>query len=105
MRKNIIEEDLRMAHILYKYIEKAMSEAVYEKIDDNEYAGRIPSCPGVIAFATTLEECKQELLSVLEDWILLGLRFGHPLPVVGGIDPNREISMRMEIVNEPMGAV
>jgi hypothetical protein len=39
-----------------------------------------------------LEECKCELLSVFEDWILVGLRFGDPLPVVGGIDPNREIS-------------
>lgn len=105
MRKNIIEEDLRMAHVLYKYIEKAMSEAVYEKIDYDEYSGRIPSCPGVIAFAPTLEECKQELLSVLEDWILLGLRHGHPLPVVGGIDPNHEINMRLEIVNEQMGTV
>jgi predicted RNase H-like HicB family nuclease len=105
MMKNIIEEDLRMAHILYKYIEKAMSEVVYEKIDDNEYAGRIPSCSGVIAFAATLEECKQELLSVLEDWILLGLRYGHPLPVVGGIDPNREISIRMETVNDQMATV
>jgi predicted RNase H-like HicB family nuclease len=105
MRKNIIEEDLRMAHVLYKYIEKAMSEAVYEQIDDNEYAGRIPSCTGVIAFAPTLEECKTELLSVLEDWILLGLRFGHQLPVVGGIDPNGEISMRMESINEQMATV
>lgn len=77
-----------------KYIEKAMSEAVYGKIDDDEYAGRIPSCLGVIAFAPTLEECRQELLSVFKDWILLGLRFGHQLPVVGGIDPNYEINMR-----------
>lgn len=105
MKKNIIEEDLHMAHVLYKYIEKAMSESLYEEIDDNKYAGRIPSCPGVIAFASTLEECKQELLSVLEDWILLGLRHGHPLPIVGGIDPNHEISIRMETYNEQMGAV
>ncbi len=52
-----------------KYIEKAMSEVVYEKIDDNEYTGRIPSCLGVIAFVPTLEECRQEVLSVLKDWI------------------------------------
>lgn len=72
---NMIEEDIHMA-----YIKSAMSEAVYEKIGDNEYAGKIPSCWGVISFAPTLEECKEELLSVLEDWILVGLRFGHPLP-------------------------
>ncbi len=78
-----------MWHILYKYIEKAMSEAVYEKIDD-EYVGKIPCCWGIIAFASTLEKCKDELLSVLEDWILVGIRLGHPLPVVGGIDPNKD---------------
>ncbi len=77
-----------MVHILYKYIENAMSEAVYEKIDDNEYSGRIPSCTGVITFAATLEECEQELLSVLEDWVLLGLRHGHILPIIRDIDPN-----------------
>jgi predicted RNase H-like HicB family nuclease len=77
-----------------KYVENAMLEAVYEKIDDNEYAGRISSCLGVIAFAPTLEECRQELLSVLKDWILLGLRFGHRLPAIRGIDPNDDICMR-----------
>lgn len=83
---NMIEEDIHMA-----YITNAMSEAVYEKIGDNEYAGKIPSCWGVISFAPTLEECKEELLSVLEDWILVGLRFGHPLPAVGDIDMNKEL--------------
>ena len=68
-------------HVTYApYITKVMSEAIYKKIDNNEYAGKIPSCWGVIAFAPTLEECKEELLSVLEDWILVGLRFGHQLP-------------------------
>jgi len=79
----MIEEDIHMA----------MSEAIYEKTDDNEYIGKIPCCWGVIAFAPTLEKCKDELLSVLEDWILVGLRLGHPLPVVGGIDHNKELSL------------
>ena len=87
--QDMIEEDLHMAHILYKYIEKAMSEAVYEKLDENEYVGKIPCCWGVIAFASTLEECKDESLLVLEDWILVGLRLGHSLPVVGRIDLNK----------------
>jgi hypothetical protein len=92
IRSNMIKKDIHMAYILYKYVGKAMSEAVYEKIGKDKYAGKIPSCWGVIAFAPTLEECKCELLSVLEDWILVGLRFGDPLPIVGGIDPNCEIS-------------
>jgi len=101
----MIEEDLHMAYKLYKYIERAMSEAVYEKLDENEYVGKIPCCWGVIAFAPTLEKCKDELLSVLEDWILVGLRLGHPLPVVGGIDLNKELSLTKEPIHEQMGAV
>ena len=76
--------------ILTSYVEQAMSEAVYDKLDDGTFAGRIPPCKGVFAFGTTLRECQDDLHSILEDWILLGLKLGHPLPVIAGIDLNRE---------------
>lgn len=62
----------------------------YDKLEDGTYAGRIPDCPGVIAFGGSLRECESELPSTLEDWILLGLQMGHPLPVLAGIDLNKE---------------
>ena len=31
-----------------------LAHAVYEKLDDGTYAGKIPQCTGVIAFGTTL---------------------------------------------------
>jgi len=43
-----------------------------------------------VAFGNTLNECEQELRSTLEDWILVGLKWGHSLPVIGGIDPNKQ---------------
>jgi len=43
-----------------------------------------------VAFSETLRGCEAELQSVLEDWILLGLKLGHHLPVMEGIDLNRE---------------
>jgi predicted RNase H-like HicB family nuclease len=67
-----------------------MAEAVYDKLEDGTFAARIPPCKGVTAFGNTLRECENELHSVLEDWILVGLRLEHPLPVIGGIDLNRE---------------
>jgi len=67
-----------------------MAQAVYDKLEDGSFAGRIPPCKGVVAFGTTLRECEDELHSTLEDWILIGLKLGHPLPVVAGIDLNRE---------------
>jgi len=39
---------------------------------------------------TTLRECEDGLRSTLEEWILLGLKLGHALPVVGHIDLNKE---------------
>jgi hypothetical protein len=38
----------------------------------------------------TLEACREELQSTLEDWLLLGLQLGHKLPVIEGINLNRK---------------
>ncbi|MBM4351531.1 MAG: type II toxin-antitoxin system HicB family antitoxin [Deltaproteobacteria bacterium] len=76
--------------MLSEYVERGMAQAVYDKLEDGTFAGRIPLCKGVVAFGNTLSECEDELHSVLEDWILVGLKLGHPLPVIGGIDLNKE---------------
>ena len=65
-----------------------MAHAVYDKLEDGTYAGRIPPCPGVTALASTLRECEEQLQAVLEEWILLGLRLQHPLPVLGDLNLN-----------------
>ena len=77
-------------YILSEYVHRAMEQAVYDKLEDGTFASRIPDCPGVVAFATTLRECEEELRSTLEEWILLGLKLRHHLPVVGSIDLNKE---------------
>jgi predicted RNase H-like HicB family nuclease len=68
--------------ILTDYVEQALAQTIYDKLEDNTFAGRIPPCQGVIAFGSTLRECESELRSTLEDWILLGLKLGHVLPVI-----------------------
>ncbi len=84
-----------MAHelILSDYIAEALAAAAYDKLEDGTFAGRIPLCPGVVAFGATLAGCERELRSTLEDWILVGLKLGHPLPVVAGIDLSRRPSL------------
>ncbi|MBS1259653.1 MAG: hypothetical protein MAG551_02728 [Candidatus Scalindua arabica] len=77
-------------YILSEYIEQAMEMAEYDKLGENSFSGRIPTCKGVIAFSPTLRLCQDELRSVLEDWILVGLKLSHSLPVIAGIDLNRE---------------
>lgn len=76
--------------ILTDYLDRALAQAEYDKLEDGTFCGRVPSCTGVIAFATTLKECEDKLRSVLEEWVLLGLKLGHTLPVLSGIDLNGE---------------
>jgi predicted RNase H-like HicB family nuclease len=81
------------------YVEQAMDQAVYDKLEDGTFFGRIPACKGVVAFGSTLRQCEEELRSTLEDWILVGLKLGHHLPVIAGIDLNKEPNY------EPVGSL
>jgi predicted RNase H-like HicB family nuclease len=77
-------------YVLSEYVELAMSQALYDKLEDSTFSGSIPSCPGVLSFAPTLKGCEEELRSTLEDWVLVGLKLRHRLPVIGNIDLNKE---------------
>lgn len=85
--------------VLSGYLESAMAQASYDKLEDGSYFGHIPSCTGVVAFSATLRECEQELQSTLEEWILLGLKLKHALPVIDQIDLNTEPEY------DPLGAL
>ena len=85
-------------YILSDYLENALTQAEYDKLEDGTFFGRIPSCKGVVAFAATLRNCEEELRSVLEDWVLVGLKLGHSLPVLNSIDLNRKPEYEMETV-------
>ena len=81
---------------LTAYIDAAMELARYDKLADETFAGDIPKLKGVAAFGPTLRECEHELRSTLEDWLLVGLRLGHKIPVLAGIDLNRVKHGRLE---------
>jgi predicted RNase H-like HicB family nuclease len=84
-----------MTFPLTAYIEAALELARYDKLEDGSFAGEIPKLKGVIAFGRTLRGCESELRSTLEDWILVGLRLGHKLPVLGGVDLNKVPNARV----------
>ncbi len=67
--------------MLTQYINKSMGKAVYDKLEDDSFSGKIPQCPGVIAFGETLYQCQQELRSSLEGWLIVKIRHGDKLPV------------------------
>ena len=78
--------------ILTGYIDSALSYAEYDKLEDGSFSGQIPVCKGVIAFGKSLRECENELQSTLEDWILVGLKLNHHLPIIDELDLNKEPS-------------
>ena len=85
-------------YILSDYLENALAGAEYDKLEDGTFFGRIPLCQGVVAFGATLRECETELRSVLEDWVLVGLKLGHSLPVLDSLDLNGKPEYEMETV-------
>jgi len=73
--------------MLTSYINAAMRKAHYDILPDNEgYFGNIEGLKGVWANAKTLEACREELRQVLEEWIILGLKMGHNIPPIDGIE-------------------
>jgi len=78
--------------MLTKYINAAMNTARYEIMEDGNYYGEIPPCPGVWASGKTLEKCREELQEVLEEWLILKLKDGDPIPVIAGIDLQVEVA-------------
>ena len=84
--------------MLTEYIDKAMSKAVYDKLEDGSYCGKIPECPGTIAFEKTLYGCQNELRSVLEGWLLVKIRHGDQIPIIDEVDLNKGIPTLKETV-------
>lgn len=68
-----------------------MQRAEYEQMENGRFFATIPGLKGLWAEEATLDACRAELESTLEDWIALGLRFGDRLPVIAGIDLNVSI--------------
>ena len=57
-----------------------MKSAKYKILDDKTFFGEIPRLKGVWANADDLEECRTQLMEVLEDWLLLKVRDHENVP-------------------------
>jgi predicted RNase H-like HicB family nuclease len=72
--------------MLTEYIKSALRKAKYEILEDNTFYAEIPGFKGLYANADTLEECRDELESTLEDWILFSISKNLLIPVIDGHD-------------------
>jgi predicted RNase H-like HicB family nuclease len=71
--------------MIVAYIQKALEKAQYKMLDDTTWFAEIPEFEGVWANAKTVEECRKELVEVLEEWLILKIRDRDVIPEVDGV--------------------
>ncbi|MCK4905768.1 type II toxin-antitoxin system HicB family antitoxin [bacterium] len=83
--------------MIVEYIQEALGRAKYEIIDNEEkYYGKVSQLKGVWATGKTLEECRENLYTVLEGWILIRFKKGLHIPSLGNkqIEELKEVAIR-----------
>jgi predicted RNase H-like HicB family nuclease len=70
--------------MLSEYIQKALEKAQYKVLEDKTWFSEIPGFIGVWANAATVEECRHELVEVLEEWLILKIRDRDSIPEIDG---------------------
>lgn len=71
--------------MILKYIDKALRRARYTQPDPGVFCATVPGLHGVIATATTLEACRDQLAEVIEEWVLVRVARGLVVPPLGGV--------------------
>ena len=83
--------------MLIDYIKAAMKRAKYKILeDDNTFFGEVSEINGAWGNAPTLEACRDDLESAIEDWLLISFQHRLPIPIIDGIDLNP----KMELVED-----
>jgi predicted RNase H-like HicB family nuclease len=70
--------------MISRYVDRALRRARYVELEDGSYCGTIPGLRGVIATGSTLEACRDRLVEVIEEWILVRVARGLAVPPLGG---------------------
>ncbi|MCK9565735.1 MAG: type II toxin-antitoxin system HicB family antitoxin [Methanothrix sp.] len=71
-----------------EYIQAALKLAEYDTLEDGSYVATVEGLQGIIAIGDTIEECRKDLIEVIEGWIALRLRLGDSIPPIKGISIN-----------------
>lgn len=75
--------------MLNEYLQEAIKHAKYEiLVEDGSIYAEIPNCQGVYAKANTFEECRSNLIEILEEWIFIRLKKNLYIPPIENIDLN-----------------
>ena len=74
-----------MEPMVTRYLQEAMRRAQYKNLEDGFCFGEISGLPGVWANELTLTQCRLVLQEVLEEWLVLKIRDGDPIPRIGRV--------------------
>ncbi|OGI06465.1 MAG: hypothetical protein A3I68_04065 [Candidatus Melainabacteria bacterium RIFCSPLOWO2_02_FULL_35_15] len=74
--------------MLLDYLNAALKKAKYEVIknEKEKYYAEISVCKGVWATGKSLKECRKNLLSTLEGWLIIRLQRKLPIPKIENYD-------------------
>jgi predicted RNase H-like HicB family nuclease len=54
--------------MITSYIDQALRRAHYSNLENGTFCATVPALSGVIATGPTLEECRDQLAEVVEEW-------------------------------------
>lgn len=72
--------------MIRQYVEEALRRARYDKLEDGTYCAEVPRLRGVLAIGETLEECRDQLAEVVEEWVLVRVAKRLSVPPLGRIE-------------------
>ncbi|MHB8914118.1 MAG: type II toxin-antitoxin system HicB family antitoxin [Minisyncoccota bacterium] len=66
--------------MISEFIEQSLKRAKYRVLEDGTYFATVPRLRGVWGQGKTIEECRQDLHEVIEDWLLLKIHSHDSIP-------------------------
>ena len=72
--------------MIRQYVEEALRRARYAKLEDGTFCAEVPRLRGVLATGGTLSECRNQLAEVVEEWVLVRVAKGLPIPALGKLE-------------------
>ncbi len=69
--------------VISKYIAEALHRAPCRIVDNGLFCGTVAGLPGVIATGKTLEICRDQLVELIEEWLLVRVAQASEFPASG----------------------
>ena len=80
---------------LAEYLDAAMRQARFEKMEDDSWFASIPALPGIWGNGLTHDEARVDLQDSLPSWIQVHTKAGNQLPELKGVrlsEPRKKVA-------------